>query len=108
MLLHNHFSSNGLLIPWRLLKKAGRVPLPTCVWQTAFPVTARLRGDLAKRRTVANANIHQASHVDSDQSVQREAVRINRNIHTAAEQRENEPADQSPKMVVSAVICPHL
>jgi hypothetical protein len=41
----------------------------------------RLCGDFAERFVVTNANVHHARNVHSDQSGQREAVRINHDVH---------------------------
>ena len=49
------------------------------------PEPLGLGGDFAERCAVADSYIHQTSHMHSDQSSQREAVRINHNVHATAE-----------------------
>ena len=46
----------------------------------------------AERCVVTNSNVHQTSHMHSDQSGYREAVRINHHVHAAAKLSQNDLA----------------
>ena len=64
-----------------------------------FPRLA-LGSDFAERCVVTNSNVHQTSHMHSDQFSQREAVSINHNVYATAKLRRM-TCEKSPKTVVA-------